>query len=533
MQSLSFNVGVESEDSYFIKSGLSEYREIGGQVFRRCSKAFALWLPGGTDGSATVRLRMLFWEPAITLTLSVGGRDLATIQADNTAWNDYSVEMPGDAPSDDNGLIEVRGELSDDPFYPPAGKIGICDRVVGLCHVTVEADRGELDVPDWCRRDRTEVKPLALKQLGWRPFGEKTAPDREILFGDVHVHTNYSPCGYPNNGTMDENVRIAKDRGHDFVAFADHGEFMSQATWDAYFDEIRELSARHDFIILPAIEYTSRAWGHRNAYFRDTETNPPLFNYFIFETQHPAKLRPFFDKHGVDAFLVPHHLPYESQPGDITSIAPDVEPLIEVYSGWGSSEHHHAPLQDHAKTMPGCYVQDALARGLKLGFVGGSDAHNGAPGDCAVTAVLVEERSVAGIYDALKSRLCYATTGVPVHLDFTVNGFPMGTVLSVNQYDGDKLFPIEIKAEAMGTAPLDRLEIIANGAVIETQLHRLENNRMQIGFELGRLATRTRVNTFRQHLVNYDRWLYARVTQSDGNMAWSSPIWIDYRPNWE
>ena len=50
---------------------------------------------------------------------------------------------------------------------------------------------------------------------------------------------------------------------------------------------------------------------------------------------------------------------------------------------------------------------------------------------------------------------------------------------------------------------------------------------------LGRLATRTRVNTFRQHLVNYDRWFYARVTQSDGNMAWSSPIWIDYRANWE
>ena len=74
MQSLTLNVGVESEDSYFIKSGLSEYREIDGQVFRRCSRAFSLWLPGAKEGNASVHLRMLFWEPAITLTLSAGGR---------------------------------------------------------------------------------------------------------------------------------------------------------------------------------------------------------------------------------------------------------------------------------------------------------------------------------------------------------------------------------------------------------------------------------------------------------------------------
>lgn len=534
MKKFTFAVGDEQQDSYFLQTGMSEYRELKGVLFRRCFQAFGLRLPPAKAGKTRVTLRLFFQDNTLSLKILAGGRVIANVRPKPGAWRDVEVVVNTASLPLREGLFDLRGELSGDPYFPPCGESGKVAHLVGLCRVTVAAERGDLAVPGWCLKPKIAAEPVGMRpiQAAARPMSKPDPGSLEIFFGDVHVHTDYSPCGKPHNGTMEDKLKIARDRGHDFIAFTDHGECLGIERWDEYCDRFEALAAKFtDIVILPAVEWTSRNHGHRNVYWLGKR--PPAFSYHMFETNHPRKFAAFFKKHGLKAFVVPHHMPYEYQPGDIGSITPETEPLIEIYSGWGSSESHGAALGDVNKVMPGCTVQDALGRGLKLGFMGGSDAHNAAPGDDALTGVIAEKLTRDTLFEALRNRLCYATSSVPILLDFSVNCFPMGSVLAVNQYNSDKFFPIRIRAEAVGTAPLERLEIIANGAVIATQLGRLEKNRMVLEFSLDRLATRTRVNTYRQHVNGHDRYYYARVTQSDGHRAWSSPIFVDYRPDWE
>jgi len=204
---------------------------------------------------------------------------------------------------------------------------------------------------------------------------------------------------------------------------------------------------------------------------------------------------------------------------------------MEIYSGWGSSEHYGARLQDTNRVLPGCTVRDALGRGLKLGFVGGGDVHNAAPGDGGMAAVLAGEPTVEGIFAAMRERLCYATSGDRIMLQFSINGFPMGTVLTVNPYSIDKLFPLEVAASAVCPAPVDRLELVSNGEVIYTTSQRTAaaKNEIRLNLSIKKLSTpNRRTNELDQQLVNHSRYYYARIVQSDGGTAWSSPIWVDF-----
>jgi len=527
MNQFTYRVGVPAEDALFLLSGFSDAHEEDDAAWRNCAKVFRLLVPTAVTGETRLTLRMRFIDTNFRLTLRAGDHVLGAIAPEQTDWHDLTVTLAKSG----GDVVALTGELDRDPYGPPKPKIEPNRRYVDLAQITAEGS--DLSAPERCTRARIGQAPIRLTNLRTSANAVRRAPpasaERTVFFGDVHVHTNYSYCGHPNNGTVEENVAAAKQRGHDFIAVTDHGEHMDPDTWAGYFDELAACSERHDLPILPATEWTSREHGHRNIYFR--QTRPPYVDYFNHETDHPAKLGAFFERHGLDALAVPHHFPYVGQPGNVETITPEVEPLIEVYSSWGSSEHYGARLQDVNRILPGCTVKDALARGLKLGFVGGGDVHNALPGDGGMTAVLAEEPTVDGLFDGLRHRLCYATSGPRIFLDFHINGFPMGSVIKVNAYSIDKLFPLSIVASAVGAGPVERMELIGNGEVIYVTTHRTSaaENEMTLRLSMAKLATPNGVaNTLNQHLVNYSRYYYVRVVQSDGAMAWSSPIWVDF-----
>jgi hypothetical protein len=127
---------------------------------------------------------------------------------------------------------------------------------------------------------------------------------------------------------------------------------------------------------------------------------------------------------------------------------PALEPAIEIASQWGRFEW---------------FARDALARGLQVGFTGGSDDHSGRPGWSAatlghhgkrggLTGFLAHDLTREGIWEALRSRRLYGTSGVRMLLDLTVDGYPMGSACTLNGAP-------EIAVQAHGTSPLDRIEL--------------------------------------------------------------------------
>ena len=160
--------------------------------------------------------------------------------------------------------------------------------------------------------------------------------------------------------------------------------------------------------------------------------------------------------------------------------------------------------------VPGSSLQEAWARGYKLGVLASSDCHGEAQ-EHILIGLWATELTREGIWEALWQRRTFGTTGAQrIELAFNADGFPMGSLYST---DTDPVFEAAVK----GTRPLQRVEIVKNNEV----LHTLEGEgRTQLSLRYQDTSIPDRP----------DNWAYLRVTQTDGNMAWSSPVWISFLP---
>jgi len=68
---------------------------------------------------------------------------------------------------------------------------------------------------------------------------------------------------------------------------------------------------------------------------------------------------------------------------------------------------------------------------------------------------------------------------------------------------------------ALGTGPLDRVEVVRNGDVVHTE--RPQKDAAEARFQWEDPAPRK---------GETPSYYYTRVIQKDGQMAWASPIWV-------
>jgi hypothetical protein len=111
------------------------------------------------------------------------------------------------------------------------------------------------------------------------------------------------------------------------------------------------------------------------------------------------------------------------------------------------------------------------------------------------------------IWDALRRRHVYGTSGPKIILNFRVADHPMGSEVTWSASNG----PIPVALRAIGCDEIDRVEIIRNGEIVFSEQ-----------------ADDVFVQTVLQdpQPPAGRSWYYARIVQEDGNMAWSSPVWV-------
>ena len=110
---------------------------------------------------------------------------------------------------------------------------------------------------------------------------------------------------------------------------------------------------------------------------------------------------------------------------------------------------------------------------------------------------------------ALRERRVYATNGARILLQMALGAHRMGS--SIDVPDGETLSR-ELFVRIVAAAPLSRVELIRSGAVIDG-----------VGAE-GQLEL-----TLQRSLgdLRSGEYVYLRVVQEDGGMAWSSPIFLE------
>ena len=289
----------------------------------------------------------------------------------------------------------------------------------------------------------------------------------QLYIGDLHSHDMLSEA----EGWCDELYRFAiEDRRYDFFSLAaqSHGwhdndtHLLHKYMNERYLDEGR-------FVTLLAFEWQHSGYGDKVVHY--LVCDQPYLPVDDARYDTPGKL--YEALRGSDAMVISHHPAYPSQwvPGtDYDVVETDVERVIEIWSMHGSSEGYDPNDRPLSKIDPQRYVYAALRRGVRLGFVAGSDTHSGRPGGSAKeplkywggqAAVWAPALTRRDIFSAIYNRHTYALTRARIVLRFTVNGALMGSEI-------DPAERADIRIDVWSPGRIAKIEIMKDTRVLHT-----------------------------------------------------------------
>ena len=121
-------------------------------------------------------------------------------------------------------------------------------------------------------------------------------------------------------------------------------------------------------------------------------------------------------------------------------------------------------------------------------------------------AVLAERLDREALWEAFRARRTYASTGARALLSFRANGAVMGSEIEAQR-------GVTIEWQVEGTAPIDRVELI----------------RDQFGLMKWDGCGTSHAGSLVDRPPDGDHYYYLRVEQQDGELLWSSPVWVRSR----
>ena len=384
---------------------------------------------------------------------------------------------------------------------------------------------------------RTEVTVKATrtdsKEASFNWFFTVGKTKYQHYFGQLHSHTQYSD----GSGTLDSALTHIKNlpasANIQFVAFTDHSNYfdkngeanpegalydMSKATeysrglWSEYKGAIADFNAVNgsSLLALGGFEMTwSGGPGHINT-----------FNTPGIVSRNNKTLNNKTDDAGMKAYYAllsqaegAQSISQFNHPGttfgnfkDFNYWDPVIDSrmyMVEVGNGEGQiGAGGYYPSYEQ-------YIM-ALDKGWHLAPTNNQDNHKGKWGNAndARDVIITDDFSEAGIYEAIRALRMYATEDKNLELTYTVNGLMMGS--SITEIP-DKLNVEVTVNDPDASDSIAKVEVVANsGKVAYTW-----DNAAQL--RSGKLSAT---------LDPSYSYYFIRVTQKDGDLAVTSPVWV-------
>ena len=302
-------------------------------------------------------------------------------------------------------------------------------------------------------------------------------------WGDLHGQSGETVGTNPARSYF----RFARDSA--FVDIAGHQGNDFQIT-DAFWRELNDLTAEFDvpgkFVCVPGYEWSGNTGmgGDRNVFYRREGRPIHRSSHILVEGQTSTDA--VYTAHdlfraleGEDAVVIAH---VGGRYADI-AFAHDgkLERAVEIHSSWGTFEW---------------LLHDAFAQGFRVGVVCHSDDHKGRQGATypgastfgaigGLTCYLMPELTRDALFDALRARRHYGTTGTRLFMDVRgafaspVTAFSDDPKLGAAQERhvsealmGDIVrpgsMPMGLSVEVIGTAPVECVEVLYGARVVHT-----------------------------------------------------------------
>jgi hypothetical protein len=343
-----------------------------------------------------------------------------------------------------------------------------------------------------------------------------------ILRGEFHRHTEISWDGGAD-GSLEDMFRYAIDAAamdwigngdHDNGAGREYSWWLIQKFTDAY---------HVPQAFTPMFSYersVSYPHGHRNCMFarRGIRTlprlAPPAGKNKAVAGVHPDDTKMLYRYLKEFDGICAGHTGATGMGTDWRDNDPSVEPIVEIYQGDRNSYEMkdapragHDPKRDPAHAslggwQPKGFVNLALKKGYRLGFQSSSDHWST---HISYFMVLAEKHDRAGILAAIKKRHTYGAT------DNIIMDVRSGRYLQGDEFKTNAAPTLEI--HVIGTGDLGKIDILRDSDVVAT----IEPH--------GPTCKCTWADPQPAPGMHY---YYVRAMQRDGELAWASPLWIDY-----
>ena len=337
-----------------------------------------------------------------------------------------------------------------------------------------------------------------------------SAPDSEaqqkwnLYFGQLHAHTNISD----GTGTVTEAFEYAYDvENLDFFAVTDHSNSFDHADSGAIDQDGSAISTEwaegkaaaaavtdETFVGIFGYEMTwpeDLALGHINTFntpgwqTRDQAGFETLEGYYEALASVPGSVSQF--NHPAPSY------------GDFHSFA-NYDPVYDA-------SVHLLEVGGEAGLKAYDYYTLALDQGWHVAPTNNQTNHNGSWGDASPvrTVVLAEELTEESLYDAMRNYRVYATEDSDLEIRYELNGAVMGSILG----PADSL-TASVSFNDLSDFSLGLVEIVADGGkTVASQ------NVASSAAELTMTVP-----------AGCD-YYYVRVTQPDGDVAVTAPVWVD------
>lgn len=339
-------------------------------------------------------------------------------------------------------------------------------------------------------------------------FTEKFTPDWNVYFGQLHAHTNLSD----GTGSVEEAFDYAaKVENLDFFAVTDHSDSFDNADageiakdgagistgWAAGKQAAASVT-NEDFVGLFGFEMTwpeDKKLGHIST-----------FNTPGWQTRDQA------DFENVPTALEHYYKALTTVPGSVSQFNHP-----GTFHGDFERFDHYSPQYDAVISLLEIAGEDgavdceyyhlALDKGWHVAPTNNQNNHNGQWGDAsrARTVILAETLTEEALYDAMKDRRVYATQDSDLTVYYTLNGAVMGSILPKSEEAEITVFLSDPTDEAIGN-----VEVVADGGEVIDSAY--------VG---------TPAKVLELSVPGGYSYYYLRVTQPDGDVAVTAPVWMD------
>ena len=339
-------------------------------------------------------------------------------------------------------------------------------------------------------------------------FTEEFDLDWNLYFGQLHAHTDISNGA----GSVEEAFQYASQvDGLDFFAVTDHSDSFDNADMGAIDADGADISADwaagkqaaasvtgEDFVGLFGFEMTwpeDKQLGHIST-----------FNTPGWQTRDQA------DFENVPTALENYYKALTSVPGSVSQFnhPDDIHGDFERFDYYSPKYDAVVSLLEVAGEdgVVDCgYYDRALDEGWHVAPTNNQNNHNGQWGDAseARTVVLAKSLTEEALYAAMKDRRVYATQDSDLTVYYELKGTVMGSILPKSEEAEITVFLSDPTDEAIGN-----VEVVTDGgAVLVSEYVETPSQVLELPASGGR------------------SYYYLRITQPDGDVAVTAPVWMD------